>query len=107
MLNTELRNKLIELFQTKNGQIKNELAQNELAQNELAQNELAQNELAQNELAQNEITFVNPYKPLDEFTIRQIKNEIEVIVPLTKFQYKKIFTNNETIIAYLNLHLQN
>ena len=87
MLNTELRNKLIELFQTKNGQIKNGLAQNELAQNE--------------------ITFVNPYKPLDEFTIRQIKNEIEVIVPLTKFQYKKIFTNNETIIAYLNLHLQN
>ena len=81
MLLTELRIKLIDLFQTKNGQIKNE--------------------------NQNEITFINPSNPLDEFTIRQIKYEIEVIVPLTKFQYKKIFTNNEGIIEYLNLHLQN
>lgn len=92
MLNTELRNKLIELFQTKNGQIKNGQIKNEVQ--------------IKNE-NQNEITFINPHKPLDEFTIRQIKYEIEVIVPLTKFQYKKIFTNNKEIIEYLNLHLQN
>jgi hypothetical protein len=88
MLNTELRINLIEFFKTtKNGTTKNGVQ-------------------IKNE-NQNEITFINPHKPLDEFTIRQIKYEIEVIVPLTKFQYKKIFTNNKEIIEYLNLHLEN
>lgn len=87
MFNTDLKTILIELFQKNNLQNVND-------------------EIHLNK--QQQLTFINPHKPLDEYIIRYRKytNDIEVIVPLTHFQYKKIFkNNNEELITYLNLHL--
>ncbi len=94
MFNTELKTKLIDLFQ------KNKL------QN--VNHEIHVGKQQQQHQCQSQLTFINPHKPLDEYIIRHQKytNDIEVIVPLTHFQYKKIFKNNTNeLIAYLNLHL--
>jgi hypothetical protein len=85
MLNTELKNELIELFQT------------------------TKNWVQKNGVQKNELIFINHQKPLDEFSIKQrnypYTNEIEVIVPLTRFQYKKTFSNKDELIRYLKIHL--
>ena len=96
MFNTELKTKLIEFFQ------------NNKLQNVDDEIHLDKQQDQYQYQYQCQLTFINPYKPLDEYIIRHRKytNDIEVIVPLTHFQYKKIFKNNtDELIAYLNLHL--
>ncbi len=96
MLNTELKNEVMYLFQT----TKNWVQKNEVQKNEV-----------QHKSSENKLVFINPQKPLDEFSIKQknypYTNEIEVIVPLTSFQYKKSFSNKDELIRYLKLHLFN